>query len=196
MDSKQTYCVGGRHESNTVDKIEYEKRNPETNKIVKVRTGKCDICNGGKSQIFAKYMTREDFMKKGKCKNKHCSAMSNSASCDLNSKGDTLKLHDTCHNPKLKCQKQITLTPRQFQLEGAGFKKKLQNFFKGTQTAWKKFLKPAVNVAAPSIGKAVGARTKNPQIAQATTNILKHESGGKILSLTGMHGHGLCLKVM
>ena len=36
----------------------------------------------------------EDFIRTGKYKNKHCSPMSNSAWCDLNSKGDFLKLHD------------------------------------------------------------------------------------------------------
>ena len=58
-----------------------------------------------------------------------------------------------------------------------------------------KFLKPAVNVAAPFIGMAVSARTKNPKIGQATTSILKSISGGKILSFTDMHGNGLRLKV-
>ena len=68
-------------------------------------------------------MTRgEDFMEEGKCKRNPCSALSNTAWCDLNSKGDLLKMHDHCSNPKRKCQKQITFTPRQFQLEGAGFK--------------------------------------------------------------------------
>ena len=31
--------MGGRHKSNTVDIIEYEKRNPKANKNVKVRKG-------------------------------------------------------------------------------------------------------------------------------------------------------------
>ena len=75
-------------------------------------------------------------------------------------------------------------------------KSKLQNFFKVTETAWNKFLKPAVNVAAAFIGMAVSAKTKNPKVGQATTNKLKSNSGGKILSLTDMHGHGLQLKVM
>ena len=65
-------------------------------------------------------------MKKAKCKNGHCSSMSNSAWCDLNSKGDTPKLHDTCQNPKCKCQNQITFTPKQFKLEGSGFKNTLK----------------------------------------------------------------------
>ena len=37
-------------------------------------------------------------------------------------------------------------------LEGGSIKSKLQKNFKGTQTAWNKFPKPAVNVAAPFIG--------------------------------------------
>ena len=141
-------------------------------------------------------MTREDFLKTGRCKNKHCSAMSNSAWCDSNSKGDILKLHDKRPNPKCNCQKIITFTPHQYMLEGRSIKSKLQNIFRGTKTAWKKFLKPANNASAPFIGMAVGAKTKNPKVAQATTNILKNISGGKILSLTEMHEHGLRIKVM
>ena len=142
-------------------------------------------------------MTRgSDFIEKGRCKNKHCSSMSNQAWTDLNSKGNILKLHDKCPNPKCGCQKIITFTPHQYMLEGGSIKSKLQKIFKGTQTAWNKFLKPAVNVAAPFIGMAVGAKTRNPKVGAATTNILKSISGGKILSLTDMHGRGLRLKVM
>ena len=96
-----------------------------------------------------------------------------------------------CHNPKCKCQKQITFSPNQFQLEGAGFKNTMKKKFKGSQTAWSKFLKPTINTLAPVIGLVVGAKTKKPKVAAATTNILKSISGGKILSLTDMHGRGL-----
>ena len=58
----------------------------------------------------------------------------------------------------------------QFQMETAGFKKKLQKNYKGIQTAGKKFLKPAVNVAALFIGMAVGSTTENHQDAQVTRN--------------------------
>ena len=51
-------------------------------------------------------------------------------------------------------------------------------------------------MASPYIGKAVSAKTKNPKVGQATANILKTLTGGKILSLTDMHGRGLRLKVM
>ena len=54
--------------------------------------------------------------------------MSNSAWCDLNSKGDKMKLHDKCPNPKLNCQKISTFTPHQYMLEGGSIKSKQQNF--------------------------------------------------------------------
>ena len=47
-----------------------------------------------------------------------------------------------CHNPNCKRQKQKTFSPRQFQLEGNGFKNTMKKKFKGSQTAWNKFLKP------------------------------------------------------
>ena len=52
--------------------------------------------------------------------------MSNSALCDLNKNCTVFKLHDMCHNPKCKCQKQVTFTSNQFQLEGSGFKNTLK----------------------------------------------------------------------
>ena len=138
----------------------------------------------------------QDFIKSGKCTHGHRSAMSNSAWCDLNKNCTVLKLHDMCHNPKCKCQKQITFTPKQFKLEGGSIKSKIQKIFKGTQTAWNKFIKPGLKRATPLISAAVAAKTKNPQSAQITKSILKSISGGKILSLTDMHGRGLRLKVM
>ena len=142
-------------------------------------------------------MTRgQDFIKKTKCTHGHRSAMSNSAWCDLNKNCTVLKLHDFCHNPKCKCQKQITFSPNQFQLEGAGFQNKLKSIFRGTKTAWDKFIKPGLKMATPLISAAVAAKTKNPQSAQVANTVLKSLTGGKTLSLTDMHGHGLRLKVM
>ena len=142
-------------------------------------------------------MTRgEDFVKKGKCSKNHCSSMSNSAWTDLNSKGNTLKLHDKCPNPKCGCQKIINFTPHQYMLEGGSIKSKIQKIFRGTQTAWNKFIKPGLKMATSLISAAVAAKTKNPQSAQVTNSILKLLTGGKILSLTDIHGNGLRLKVM
>ena len=142
-------------------------------------------------------MTRgEDFNKRGKCNKNHCSSMSNQAWTDLNSKGNILKLHDKCPNPKCGCQKIITFTPHQYMLEGGSIKSRLQKIFKGTQSMWNKFIKPGLKMATPLISAAVAAKTKNPQSAQVKNSILKSLTGGKILSLTNMHGNGLRLKVM
>ena len=101
-----------------------------------------------------------------------------------------------CHNPKCKCQKQITFSPNQFQLEGAGFKNTMENIFKGSQTACNKFLKPALKIATPIISAGVAMKSKNPQSAQLTISIIKSLTGRKILSLIDMNGRGLRIKVM
>ena len=76
-------------------------------------------------------MTRRvNFIEKGKCVNILCSPMSDSAWCDLNSKGGILELHDLCYNPKCECQKQITFNTYQFQPEGAGYKSTMKKTFK------------------------------------------------------------------
>ena len=50
----KTWCVGGRHKSNTNNIVEYEKVNPRTKKLVKVIKGTCIICGRIKSQILTK----------------------------------------------------------------------------------------------------------------------------------------------
>ena len=197
MNSNQSYCLGGRPFSQTVNKCFFEKENPKTKILVKIVKGTCSICEGAKSQVFTKYMTRaENFIKIAKCKHGHRSAMSNSAWCGLNKTCTVLKLHDMCHNPKSNCQKQNTFTPKQYKLEGGSIKSKLQKIFKGAQSAWNKILKPAINATAPFLGMALSAKTKNPKVGQATTNILNSISGGRILSLRDLNGNGLRLKVM
>ena len=57
-------------------------------------------------------------------------------------------------------------------------------------------MKPALNIASPYIAMVLSARTKNPQIGKATSDILKSINGAQIWSLTNMHGHGLRIKVM
>ena len=122
--------------------------------------------------------------------------MSNSAWTDLKGKGNMLKLHDKCLNPDCGCQKIVIFTPNQFMLEGGSIKSKLHKNFKGTQTAWNKFIRPGLKMATPLISAAVAAKTKNPQSAQVTNSILKSLTGGRDLNLTDMHGNGLRLKVM
>ena len=72
----------------------------------------------------------------------------------------------------------------------------MKKIFKGSQTAWNNFLKPALQIATPIFSAGVAMKTKNPQSAQVRSNILKSLTGGKILSLTDTHGNGLRLKVM
>ena len=72
----------------------------------------------------------------------------------------------------------------------------MKKIFKGSQTAKNKFLKPALKIATHFISAGVFLKTKNPQSAQVTNNIIKSLTGGKILSLTDMNGNGLRLKVM
>ena len=64
----------------------------------------------------------ESFLKNAECKHGHRSATSNSAWCDSIKKCTVSKLQYMCHNPKRNCQKQISFTSKQFQLEGGGFK--------------------------------------------------------------------------
>ena len=49
----KTWCVGGKHHSNTKNLVEYEKK-PKTKKLVKIIKGTCSICGRNKSQIFTK----------------------------------------------------------------------------------------------------------------------------------------------
>ena len=48
----KTYCLGGRHMSNTKNITQYEKVNPKTKKLVKIIKGTCSICDHNKSQTF------------------------------------------------------------------------------------------------------------------------------------------------
>ena len=73
---------------------------------------------------------------------------------------------------------------------------KSQKIFKGTQTAWNKFIKPGLKMATQLIPAAVAAKTNNPQSAQVTNSILKSLTGGRVLNLTDTHGNGLRLKDM
>ena len=136
----------------------------------------------------------EDFIKKGRCKNEHSLVMSNSAWCVLKSKRNLVELHDKCPNPKCTCQKMITFTPDLYLLEGGSNKNKCKSIFKGIKKAWDSFIKPSLKMATPLTSAAEAAKTKSPQSAQFTSKILKSITGGKNLSLTNMHGHGLRLR--
>ena len=51
---KKTCCVGGKHYNNTNSLFQYEKVNPETQKLVKIIKGNCNVCARNKSQILTK----------------------------------------------------------------------------------------------------------------------------------------------
>ena len=48
----KTYCVDGKHFSDTVKQNVYENVNPRSKKLVKVIKGTCSICGKNKSQIL------------------------------------------------------------------------------------------------------------------------------------------------
>ena len=58
-------------------------------------------------------------------------------------------------------------------LEGGSNKSKLKKIFTGTIKAWDSFIKSGLKMATPLMSAAVAAKTKNPQSAQVTSNILK-----------------------
>ena len=53
MDSKQSFCLRGRHMLLTEIITEHEKLNLASKKVMKVRIGKCDNCGRNKSQGFS-----------------------------------------------------------------------------------------------------------------------------------------------
>ena len=61
---------------------------------------------------------------------------------------------------------------------------------------WNTFIKSGLKIGSPIISAGVAAKTKYPQSAQITSNILKSLTGGKYLSLTDLHGNGFRIKVI
>ena len=59
-----------------------------------------------------------------------------------------------CSNPNCRCPKP-TFTPRQLKMEGSGFKSFMKKVFKGIETAWSRYSKPAVIAVAPIVGSAL-----------------------------------------
>ena len=50
----KTFCLGGRHMSDTNNLVENEKVNPRTKTLVKIVKGSCSFCGCNQSQIFSK----------------------------------------------------------------------------------------------------------------------------------------------
>ena len=89
--------------------------------------------------------------------------MSKNAWCDLNSKGNLIKLHDK--SPKCTCQKLITFIPNHIKLKGGSIKSKLQKNFRGAKNTWDSFIRPGLKMSTPLMSVAIAAKTKNPQSA-------------------------------
>ena len=62
-------------------------------------------------------------------------------------------------------------------LEGNGFKNEFKDIFDIIEKTWNKSARKAVSVGAPFIGRAVGAKTKDFKIGEATSSTLKSVSG-------------------
>ena len=77
----------------------------------------------------------------------------------------------------------IRFTRKQFQLELNGFLAKSKKNEREGKT-WNEILKPFDKVAAPFIGMAVGAKTRNTQSTQTTRMSLKTKSSGRKSNLT------------
>ena len=90
--------------------------------------------------------------------------MSDSAWCDLKSKGGILELHDLCHNPKSERQKQIFFILNQFQLEGAGFKNTVKKTFEEFEKMWNVFIELGLKIATLSF-----SASEKPQPAEITS---------------------------
>ena len=113
MDEKQTFCLEGRHFSQTLNQDVHEKLNPKTKKLVKILKGTCSFCGRNKSQIFTESRTIEtkwqNFQKSAECKKNHSSPMLNLTWCILNNKGSFLKVHDMWVNLSFRSKRMIQL---------------------------------------------------------------------------------------
>ena len=76
-----------------------------------------------------------------------------------------------CLIPKKVCPKLTKFTTEQFQSEISRFESVMKKKFKRMVKIWNQVLKRAFNVAAPFVGMAVEAKTKNLQLTQFTTNL-------------------------
>ena len=178
--------------------IEYENVNPETEKFVRVRK---------RNMLFAIDLYHKFFLSKWKevrfslekeSVKKYCLVVSKAAWTDLNKDYTVLTLPDKCPKSRCNCQKQFFLlfTFEQYELESSGFRSKMKKIFKRAEKMWNISFKPGLKIPTPIFSAAVAAKTRSPQAAQTTSNILKSISAGKTLSLTDMHGNRIRLKVM
>ena len=84
-----------------------------------------------------------------------------------------MKLCDLFNNPRCKCQKKITLTPKQFPLEGTGFKKTMEKIVQKSDKMWNNFNEPGLKIASPIVSAGVAAKSRNPPENEGTSKNLK-----------------------
>ena len=94
-------------------------------------------------------------MKKGKCKNIHSSSMSNSAWCDLNSKGNILKPYDKVPILNTIVKQLLLLHLMSICWKLDRLKANYKKIFRGTKKAWDIFLEPGLKMATPLISATV-----------------------------------------
>ena len=54
MNSNQSFCLGARHYSQALNQKVYEKKNPKTNKFVKIIKENSSTCGRNKAKYFTK----------------------------------------------------------------------------------------------------------------------------------------------
>ena len=115
--------------------------------------------------------------------------MSILALCDLISNCSVWKMYVMRRKSGCNCQKQSTFSPERNQPEGVGLQNNLQNYLENPNSS-ELFSKLVVKVAAPFIGQAVDAKTKNPQVGLAKIKSLRSINGRKLFSFIEMHSIG------
>ena len=121
--------------------------------------------------------------------------MSKSAWCDLNNKGDILKLHDKCPTPKCNCQKVITFTPYQYMLEGGSIQKTSEIFQRNEKSLGRFYYIGFKNGNTSDISRC-RCEDKQSSISSNNKYYFKIINRGETLSLTHKQGQGLRLKAM
>ena len=116
--------------------------------------------------------------------------MSNLSWCDLNNKGNLLKVQNVCPNARCKCQKQVTFTPDQIRLGCSRLEKGMRKIFEGTGKKLNSFIKPGLKSVSPNISAGVVAKTNNLQAGEMMSNVFESIAGGKTSSPTESNGNG------
>ena len=101
-----------------------------------------------------------------------------------------------CVKSGCKCQKQLTFSPEQYQLEGGSIENKMEKFLQRDGKNLEKTFRTGFENSMTMYRAAISVKRKRQhKIGEATSTILKSISGGKILSSTDMLANGLIFEV-